>query len=235
MYYRLLLDFNTLENGLIALTSEQSHYLKKVVRLKSHDHFIALNGQGQAWLAEIIDNSAYLLEAINETTELPVQVNLMVAIPKNGFDDIVRAATELGVYRIIPLLTERVLVNPSPQKIDRWRKIAREAVEQSERQIIPIIEEPQPFLAILNRGANPGTTCYIGVTRRTVDPLLSQLQTSTEITIAIGPEGGWTEAEIEQAIAADFLPVSLGKRILRTITAPLVALAIINAYLGSAE
>ena len=233
MYYRLLLDFNTLENGLIALTSEQSHYLKKVVRLKSHDHFIALNGQGQAWLAEIIDNSAYLLEAINETTELPVQVNLMVAIPKNGFDDIVRAATELGVYRIIPLLTERGLVNPSPQKIDRWRKIAREAVEQSERQIIPIIEEPQPFLAILNRGANPGTTCYIGVTRRTVDPLLSQLQTSTEITIAIGPEGGWTEAEIEQAIAADFLPVSLGKRILRTITAPLVALAIINAYLDS--
>jgi 16S rRNA (uracil1498-N3)-methyltransferase len=233
LYYRLLLDFNTLENGLIALTSEQSHYLKKVVRLKSHDHFIALNGQGQAWLAEIIDNSAYLLEAINETTELPVQVNLMVAIPKNGFDDIVRAATELGVYRIIPLLTERGLVNPSPQKIDRWRKIAREAVEQSERQIIPIIEEPQPFLAILNRGANPGTTCYIGVTRRTVDPLLSQLQTSTEITIAIGPEGGWTEAEIEQAIAADFLPVSLGKRILRTITAPLVALAIINAYLDS--
>jgi len=221
LYYRLLLDFNTLENGLIVLTPEQSHYLKKVVRLKSHDRFIALNGQGQAWLAEIIDNSA------------SVQVNLMVAIPKNGFDDIVRAATELGVYRIIPLLTERSLVNPSPQKIDRWRKIAREAVEQSERQIIPIIEEPQPFLAILNRGANPGTTCYIGVTRRTVDPLLSQLQTSTEITIAIGPEGGWTEAEIEQAIAADFLPVSLGKRILRTITAPLVALAIINAYLDS--
>ena len=233
MYFRLLLDFNTLENGLIALTPEQSHYLKKVVRLKSHDHFIALNGQGQAWLAKIIDNSAYLLEAINETSELPVQVNLMVAIPKNGFDDIVRAATELGVYRIIPLLTERGLVNPSPQKIDRWRKIAREAVEQSERQIIPIIEEPQPFLAILNRGANPGTTCYIGVTRRTVAPLLSQLQTSTEITMAIGPEGGWTEAEIEQAIAADFLPVSLGKRILRTITAPLVALAIINAYLDS--
>lgn len=233
MYYRLLLDFNTLENGLIALTSEQSHYLKKVVRLKSHDHFIALNGQGQAWLAEIIDNSAHLLEAINETSELPVQVNLMVAIPKNGFDDIVRAATELGVYRIIPLLTERGLVNPSPQKIDRWRKIAREAVEQSERQIIPIIEEPQPFLAVLSRGANPQTTCYIGVTRRTVAPLLSQLQTSTEITMAIGPEGGWTEAEIEQALAADFVPVSLGKRILRTITAPLVALAIINAYLDS--
>ncbi|WP_419546187.1 16S rRNA (uracil(1498)-N(3))-methyltransferase [Microcystis sp.] len=233
MYYRLLLDFNTLENGLIALTSEQSHYLKKVVRLKSHDRFIALNGQGQAWLAEIIDNSAHLLEAINETTELPVQVNLMVAIPKNGFDDIVRAATELGVYRIIPLLTERGLVNPSPQKIDRWRKIAREAVEQSERQIIPIIEEPQSFLAILSRGANPQTTCYIGVTRRTVAPLLSQLQTSTEITMAIGPEGGWTETEIEQALAANFLPVSLGKRILRTITAPLVALAIINAYLDS--
>lgn len=233
MYYRLILDFTTLENRLITLTSEQIHYLKKVVRLKAHGRFIALNGQGEAWLAEIIDNSAYLLEPINEATELPVKVNLMVAIPKNGFDDIVRAATELGVYRIIPLLTERSLVYPSGQKIDRWRKIASEAVEQSERQIIPVIEEPQPFLEILNRGSSSQTTCYIGVTRRTVAPLLSQLQTSTEITIAIGPEGGWTETEVEQAIAAHFLPVSLGKRVLRTITAPLVALAIINAYLES--
>jgi 16S rRNA (uracil1498-N3)-methyltransferase len=233
LYYRLILDFTTLENGLITLTSDQIHYLKKVIRLKPHDRFIALNGQGNAWLAEIIDNSAHILEPINEATELPVKVNLMVAIPKNGFDDIVRAATELGVYRIIPLLTERSLVYPSGQKIDRWRKIASEAVEQSERQIIPIIEEPQPFLEILNPVSSSQTTCYIGVTRRTAAPLLSQLQTSTEITIAIGPEGGWTEAEVEQAIAAHFLPVSLGKRILRTITAPLVALAIINAYLES--
>jgi 16S rRNA (uracil1498-N3)-methyltransferase len=231
--YRVTLDFKTLEKGLIPLTSEQNHYLKKVVRLKPHDRFIALNGQGQAWLAEIIDNSAHLLEPINEANELPVKVNLMVAIPKNGFDDIVRATTELGVSRIIPLLTERSLVNPSSQKIERWRKIATEAVEQSERQIIPIIEEPQPFLEILKIGSSSQTSCYICVTRRTVAPLLSQLHTSTEINIAIGPEGGWTEAEVEQAIAAHFLPVSLGKRILRTITAPLVALAIINAYLES--
>jgi 16S rRNA (uracil1498-N3)-methyltransferase len=233
LYYRLNLDFTILKNGLIPLTFEQNHYLKKVVRLKPHARFIALNGQGQAWLAEIIDNSAYLLEPINEANELPVKVTLMAAIPKNGFDDIVRAATELGVNRIIPLLTERSLVNPSFQKLERWRKIASEAVEQSERQIIPIIEEPQEFLEILNKGASSQTTCYIGVTRRTVGSLLSQLHPSTEIIIAIGPEGGWTEAEIEQAIAAHFLPVSLGKRILRTITAPLVALAIINAYLES--
>jgi 16S rRNA (uracil1498-N3)-methyltransferase len=231
--YRVTLDFKTLEKGLIPLTSEQNHYLKKVVRLKPHDRFIALNGQGQAWLAEIIDNSAYLLEPINEANELPVKINLMVAIPKNGFDDIVRATTELGVSRIIPLLTEHSLVNPSSQKIERWRKIATEAVEQSERQIIPIIEEPQPFLEILKIGSSSQTTSYICVTRRTVAPLLSQLHISTEINIAIGPEGGWTETEVEQAIAAHFLPVSLGKRILRTITAPLVALAIINAYLES--
>jgi 16S rRNA (uracil1498-N3)-methyltransferase len=201
--------------------------------LKANDRFIALDGKGQAWIAEIETRSANLVEPIAESTELPVPLTLMVAIPKNGFDDIVRASTELGVSRIIPLLTRRGAVNPGTGKLERWRKIATEAVEQSERQIVPVIEEPKVFVEILKNPAKSHQNAYLCVTRRKVDSLLSLLSDRLpgEITVAIGPEGGWTEEEIEQAIAAGFIAVSLGKRILRTITAPLVALSLINAYL----
>lgn len=236
MYYRLVLDFHPLENDTIALTGEQQHYLKKVLRLKPNDRFIALDGKGQSRLAEILDNRARLLEPIAESNELPVAVTLMVAIPKNGFEDIVRGSTELGVTRIVPLLTRRGVVTPSAGKLDRWRKIATEAVEQSERQIVPTIEEPRPFLEaleILEKRSKPQTNLYICVTRRKVDSLTGRLRDRepTEIAIAIGPEGGWTDEEIERAIAANFTAVSLGKRVFRTITAPLVALSQINAYL----
>jgi 16S rRNA (uracil1498-N3)-methyltransferase len=237
LHYRLTLDFSQLENGLIPFTAEQQHYLKKVVRLKVFDRFIALDGQGQTWLAEIVDTSAKLLEPIAGSNELPVKVTLMTAIPKNGFEDIVRSSTELGISRIVPLLTCRGLVNPSPHKLDRWRKIATEAVEQSERQIVPVIEKPQAFLEIVTKSFPSQTNCYICVTRRTADSLLSQLPEGNreEIILAIGPEGGWTDEEIDRSISANFTPVSLGKRVLRTITAPLVALAMINAYLESQD
>jgi 16S rRNA (uracil1498-N3)-methyltransferase len=233
LYHRLILDFSQGENDTIPLTGEQEHYLKNVLRLKANDRFIALDGQGQAWIAEIGTRAANLVELIAESTELSVPVTLIVAIPKNGFDDIVRVATELGVSRIIPLLTQRGSVNPGRGKLDRWRKIAIEAVEQSERQIVPVIEEPRAFLEIVNNRSKSHQTAYLCVTRRKVDSLVSLLsdQPLGEITVAIGPEGGWTEEEIDRAIASGFLAVSLGKRILRTITAPLVALSLINAHL----
>jgi 16S rRNA (uracil1498-N3)-methyltransferase len=233
LYNRLILDFSRSENGVVPLTGEQQHYLQNVLRFKRGDRFIALDGKGQAWFASIGDGSANLLEPIAGSTELPRPVTLFVAIPKNGFDDIVRASTELGVNRIVPLLTRRGIVKPSAGKADRWRKIATEAVEQSERQIVPIIEEPRDFLKIVEDRSRSHPTSYICVTRRTVDPLLSRLQhrEPEEIAIAIGPEGGWTDEEIDRAIAAGWIPVSLGKRVLRTITAPLVALSLINAHL----
>lgn len=204
-----------------------------MLRLKPSDRLIVLDGKGQTWLAEIFETSVRLLEPLRESSELPIKVTLMVALPKNGFDEVVRACTELGVNRIIPLLTHRCLVNPSSHKLERWRKIATEAVEQCERQIVPIIEEPRQFVETITKLSRTQTNCYICVTRREVEHLLCQLRdrSADEMIIAIGPEGGWTEEEIDQAIAANFLPVSLGKRILRTITAPLVALAIIDAYL----
>ncbi|MDP5339172.1 MAG: 16S rRNA (uracil(1498)-N(3))-methyltransferase, partial [Nodularia sp. (in: cyanobacteria)] len=208
---------------------EQQHYLRRVLRLNAGDRFIAMDGQGKWWLAQLEAEQAQVLETLSVETELPVAVTLMVALPKgNGFDEIVRYCTELGVTCIAPVLSDRTLLNPSPQKLERWRRIATEAAEQSERAFVPTMLEPVAFSAALT--ASQATHRYICEGRGDYPHLNKVIKyDSTEIVIATGPEGGWTEAEIEQAIASGFQPVSLGRRILRAVTAPVVALTLISA------
>ncbi len=211
----------------ICLTPQQQHYLFRVLRLKRGDRFIALIEQ-QWWLSCLhTPEIAQRLELIPAQTELPLPVILMVALPKTGMEDIVRSGTELGVSQIIPIISDRTLLQPSPQKIERWRRIATEAAEQSERQHIPIIVDPLPFCQTLDIAPHR----FLCVARGNAPHLLTlPLPPPWEpLAIATGPEGGWTTAEIEQALQAGFQPVSLGKRILRAITAPLVAVALIAA------
>ena len=153
----------------------------------------------------------------------------MVALPKgNGFDEVVRCCTELGVTCIAPVLSDRTLLHPSPQKLERWRRIAAEAAEQSERSFVPTILEPVTFNTAVT--ANQTNHRYICEARGEYPHLKKVLNTiSEEIVIATGPEGGWTTQEIENALAAGFQPVSLGRRILRAVTAPVVALSLITA------
>jgi 16S rRNA (uracil1498-N3)-methyltransferase len=219
----------------VALTSEQQHYLTRVLRLRSGDRFIAMDGQAHSWLAELATVEARLLNPITVTSELPLAVTLALALPKgNGFDEVVRQVTELGVDRIVPIISDRTLLKPSPHKLERWRRIAQEAAEQSERQIVPAILDPmdwQDCLAI----ARPDPLRLLCVARGNPPHLLECLSQAglsesdvwPPVTIAIGPEGGWTEPEVERAIAAGYQPVSLGRRILRAVTAPMVALALV--------
>lgn len=247
MLQRVVIDPCQICLKAIALTQDQQHYLARVLRLQAGDRFIAMNGQGQSWLANLItiddQLQAEIVEPIQTHTELPVNVTLVMALPKgNGFDEVVRQATELGVACIVPVLSDRTLLNPSSQKCDRWRRIAQEAAEQSERQHVPVLQDPIPFpqsLTHLTLAPN-----YICVTRRTAPHLLNCLlslaptpaetlrerpQPLASLSLAIGCEGGWTDAEVEQAIAAGYQPVSLGSRILRAVTAPIAALSLVAA------
>nr|WP_263012308.1 16S rRNA (uracil(1498)-N(3))-methyltransferase [Laspinema sp. D2d] len=230
-----------LQSGGILLDRAQQHYLSRVLRLTAGDRFIAMDGQGQWWLAQLSENPEFatILESIPVQTELPVPITLILALPKNGWDEVVRQTTELGVTTLVPVLSDRTVLKPSPNKLDRWRRIAREAAEQSERQIVPTILEPVTFRDYLALPEKPPNR-YICVTRTDSPHLLKQALASQgspaglqlgPLEIAIGPEGGWTPAEVEQAIASGFQPVSLGSRILRAVTAPAVALSLIAAAL----
>ncbi|TAE94509.1 MAG: 16S rRNA (uracil(1498)-N(3))-methyltransferase [Oscillatoriales cyanobacterium] len=276
----------------IDLTKEQQHYLNRVLRLQAGDRFIAMDGCGHWWSAILEVQETGLFASITEeiavNRELPVAVTLMAALPKgNAFDEVVRQATELGVANIVPVTSDRTLLKPSPQKVDRWRRIAAEAAEQSERQIVPAVCEPVSFdLAVkdcrqkhrficvargdnrylwdclsgleppqppllrggqepeeshglagleppfvgagtgappLQRGEQEPEELSTVISR--FDPPQPPLRRGEEelesIAIAVGPEGGWTDGEVERAIEFGFEPVSLGRRILRAVTAPI--------------
>lgn len=220
----------------ITLTAEQQHYLSRVLRLRSGDRFIALNEQSGWWLAELGSDLtiAKCLEPIPVQNELPVAITLLIAMPKSGMDDVVRQATELGVAVIVPVRSERALLNPSAQKVERWRRIAQEAAEQSERQVIPTVYDPLPWSEAIAQGTATASARFICVARNGTNALLHQLTAQAihpepPVVLAVGPEGGWTPAEVEMAIAAGFQSVSLGARVLRAVTAPIAALAIIAA------
>jgi 16S rRNA (uracil1498-N3)-methyltransferase len=226
----------------ITLTPEQSHYLGRVLRLRRGDRFIALTESGEWWLAEISIlfnpssdenlSAAKLLEIIPVSNELELPITLLIALPKSGMDDIVRQATELGAARIIPVLSDRTLLKPSAQKLNRWRRIAQEAAEQSERQVVPKIDDPRTWIKALEMFQTERHTRYLCAARRPAPHLLLLLLSEppvNPILLAIGPEGGWTDAEIEGAIMAGYQVVSLGSRILRSTTAPIAALGLISA------
>lgn len=238
---RLAIAPAQLQNQQITLTAEQQHYLGRVLRLRTGDRFLAIDGSGNWWLAELTNQEtearAKILESVAVQTELSIPTTLVAALPKgSGFDEVVRQATEMGVVCIAPVISDRTLLKPSPQKLERWRRIAQEAAEQSERQIVPIILDPTSFLTHLQKHQSPNlqqsTQRYICVARGSLPHLSDCLhRQSDDILLATGPEGGWTDAEVERAIAAGYQPVSLGRRILRSVTAPLAALTLIAAAL----
>lgn len=230
----------------VDLTAAQQHYLGRVLRLQIGDRFIILDGRGGWWLAIWKgEPKATVVEPIKANNELPIPVTLWVSMPKgSGFEDIVRCTTELGVSRLVPIISARTLVVPSPQKLARWRRIAAEAAEQSERQVLPEITAPismsQAWETLLDQVEHPDKLDkYICVARGDFPHLLDCLlayrtgqgnrHVYNSLLLAVGPEGGWTTKEVEEAINRGFQPVSLGSRILRSVTAPMVALSLVAA------
>jgi 16S rRNA (uracil1498-N3)-methyltransferase len=237
MTYRLAIDPTQKEGSQLWLTLQQQHYLRRVLRLQEGDSFVAMDGCGQSWIAQLSEAGAILRSPLSESRELPVPVTLIAALPKGGgFDEIVRSCTELGVTEIIPALSQRTLLKPSRHKLERWRKIAAEAAEQSERQIIPKIAEPTLLAAAIAQLSDSQQDCYICVARGEATHLLAYLQVRPpqSTVIATGPEGGWTEEEVGQAIAAGFQSASLGSRILRAVTAPLAAVSLVAGAIEQA-
>lgn len=231
--YRIVIKSQQIGDNTISLSSEQGHYLRRVLRLNDGDEFIALDGKGNCWQVKLTSSVGEIVTSLEENSELPLNVTLIVALPKgNGFDDIIRCTTELGVTHLQPVTCDRTLVKPKENKLNRWIKIAEEATEQCERQIIPTIASPLPVSQVFQRLKSENIPKYIASPRVCV-PHLSYYQSQflspfpDNIVVATGCEGGWTPQEIEGAIASGFQEVSLGKRILRAVTAPIMVMSVI--------
>jgi 16S rRNA (uracil1498-N3)-methyltransferase len=226
---RITINPQQLQENQIALTTPQLHYLQRVMRLQNGAKFQAIDGAGTLYLVELsADYGRVLEQSVPTGIELPVAVSLVVAVPKIGLDDVVRACTELGVSEIYPVTSDRTIVQPSEQKRRRWIEIAKEASEQSERLIVPTIHPVQSWKTIMGQITGQRKIC---AARGDAQHLMSCLDLQESISIAIGPEGGWTDRELQQSIELDWQPISLGDRILRTITAPITVMSMIGGLL----
>lgn len=227
-----------LETGkLLQLPVETSHYVTNVLRLRINTSLIIFNGQGGEYQAVIheLQKKIVVLE-IGEyfavERESALQLTLVQAISRpEHMDYTVQKAVELGVSRVIPVISERsppLDKEKMPKRWQHWQKIITSACEQCGRNRLPHLDSIQTLDQWL---AQPVTEPSI-----LLDPLAAQtlptLESPPQMTILIGAEGGLTEAEIMLAKQANYIGVRLGSRILRTETAALAILAICQAQWG---
>ncbi|AJI55147.1 RNA methyltransferase, RsmE family protein [Francisella philomiragia] len=221
----------------LSITGEYYNYFKNVLRLKKSD-FIELfnNNDGFQYKAQIIDinNKSILLEVIEKKeihNENKYIVNIYQAIIKNeNFEFIIQKATELGVNNIYPIITEytnhKFDKKGFDKKLERWNKIAIAAAEQCGRVFIPKIHYPIEINSIhlSNSHINIALCPY----SNTPENFENLIKTHDKFNIFIGPEGGFSNKEMELFKTKDFNTINLGKRILKAETAPINILAIIN-------
>ncbi len=226
----------------VTLPDATAHQVRDVLRLGARDTITLLDGAGVAATVELRDVTRaavtgrvvarYLVPA-----EPRVRLTLCAGLLKAAkFEWVVQKATELGIHALIPLHCRRAVVDDaSPAKIARWRAIATEAAEQSERGIVPVIHAPVPLAEALRLcGGMPGTIALAPREDRSHGSISAVLagQKRASLAIAIGPEGGFDPAEETLALDAGWQPVTLGPRVLRAETAAITATALALASLG---
>ncbi|MEN8262357.1 MAG: 16S rRNA (uracil(1498)-N(3))-methyltransferase [Nitrospirota bacterium] len=246
---RLFLPPEQLSLKQIIITGEQARYLTLVLRVKPGDQLTIFDGLGFRYSCRII--KCYKKEVVAErskkepySVESPVSITLAQGIAKGDkMDLIVQKSTELGVGKIIPLITERSQIRHT-QKLDRWKKIALSASQQSGRERVPEIEEPVditsffsrqfPFVEKGDKGGffNSGIIFSEEKKEKNLRGIFSAFKNAQQLTLIVGPEGGFSKDEITTAVENGFIETSLGPRILRTETAPIAAISIIQYELG---
>ena len=221
------------------MEGEAAHHLGRVLRAQTGQLYELSDGE-EIWLGRIESVSRDRIQfALIE--QLPafhpsVNVTLLLAVVKfDAFEWAIEKASELGVSAIVPLAAERsekALLAAAAKRADRWKKILLESSQQSRRVRVPVLDElAKPDSAF---AAHKDALGVLLSERPTASPLRKVLQgqQAAGATLAIGPEGGWTDSEFAAAQRSGFLEASLGRRILRTETAVVTALASLNFALG---
>lgn len=229
------------DGNIAKISGSEAHHVKNVLRKKKGDAVFLFDGKGNEYKAEI-DRIAELeirLKIVTKTkkdTAPEIKINLFQSIPKlKKFDFIVEKSTELGVSKIIPVISERTVPELSLRalsKRSRWQKIALSASKQSGRTVVPEICPVTDF----RNAVKSVYVCYppsesISLIpweceqKTTLKQLLASRRTLLAVNVFIGPEGGFSKSEIELAERSGIIPVTLGKRILRAETAPIVVIS----------
>jgi 16S rRNA (uracil1498-N3)-methyltransferase len=224
---------------LIHLEEEPAHHLRQVLRLRTGNSIILFDNSGDEYAASLEQVSkqtvkAQVTERLRHEAVATLSIHLLIGISRGERMDLaIQKATELGVNRITPLLTNRCVVKLDEKKrrnrMAHWKRVLVSACEQSERCRLPQLDEPEELsLALSQLNLELGLLLDLQGSQS-----LQQIAPpETSVTILVGPEGGLTSDERELAIQQGFTGVRLGPRVLRTETAPLAAIAAVQTLWG---
>ncbi len=231
-------------NNNLKLTKEEAHYLNKVMRIKIGKEIFITNGQGSLWKAKNLENNFIEINNVDKPYFFQEKekfiLGIAVVIPKNGFEDILKMCTEIGIDFIQPLFSERQVkkISNFSKKNSRWNSIINEAVEQSERLWRPSILSGFNLIDWID-SRDPKDIISISVTRDNSSENLNHWLKKNQNVLdkksgvlwnVIGPEGGWSESEIEFFKQNKMPFVKLSENILKTSTATVNATSILNQW-----
>jgi len=232
-----------IEKGMLRIEGNEVKHIRRVLRLKAGDEIIVFDSLGKEYEGTIIEEttSSVVIKIQNiflSKRDSPLDVTLAQSLLKGEkMDYLIQKATELGVKEIIPFFSSRSvpLLEKSGRlkRHHRWGRIAIEASKQCGRGVVPKIESLQDYSEMLQL-ASPGSLRLILWEREggQLKEVLERSKEKTRIFFIIGPEGGFSQEEVEEAKRAGFIPVTLGRRILRAETASLCLLSILQYEKG---
>ena len=241
---RFYIKTGSICNGRAVITGQEARHLGTVLRLGPGDRVELVDGRGiiaRAEIETISHNTAVfnILDSSSPGVESPVHITLAQGMLKDKkMDMLVRHLTELGICQWIPFFSSRSIPKPDTKRLcsrmERWNKIAREALKQCGRSMLPLIGEPIPFDQLLETAT--GYDTKIAFWENATTPIHSlqtpSMEPAKKIIVLIGPEGGFSSPEIDAARKKGFNACSLGPRILRAETASLTAAAIVQYLFG---
>lgn len=228
----------------IVITGPDVNHIRNVLRMRAGEELLAADGQGSEYrciLRELQDSEirAEICRRLGSSAELPSRITLFQGLPKSDkMDLIIQKCVELGVFRIVPVTTKRTVVKLDAKKEEsrrkRWTAVSESAAKQSGRGIIPEISGVRGFKEAVEE-AGELDVCLIPYEKaedmaRTRE-ILSGIPARASIGVFIGPEGGFEEEEVREAMEAGARPITLGRRILRTETAGMAVLAMLGYLL----
>jgi 16S rRNA (uracil1498-N3)-methyltransferase len=237
---RFYVPRDQIRNGIAILPPDQSHHLFNVLRLGPGDEVEVFDGEGASYLGEV--SAARPEIRINKVIQAPdansAKCRIILApalIKAERFEWMLQKATELGVEEFVPLVTgnSEILIpeNRLATRMERWQRIVRESSKQCCRLSIPHIRQPERFEDFLNSGrGHDGPKLMLYEKASTSQGL--QIRQSSQVLLCIGPEGGWDREEVADAEKAGYDVFSLGDRILRSETAAIAAVSIVQFLIG---
>jgi 16S rRNA (uracil1498-N3)-methyltransferase len=226
-------------DSLITLDKDAARYLSSVLRMTSGQMINLFNGKGEEYIAEVASLSknqvtVSIKESLPNDRESLLKIHLVIGISRGErMDWVIQKATELGVHTITPIFTERTEVKLAGSRLEKrlvhWQQVSISACEQCLRNVVPTINSAVSLQQCL--GTHDGGLKIV-LHHRTERPLTELQNTNNHVTILVGPEGGLSDDEITLAESNGYNAVKLGPRVLRTETAPLAAISILQSLWG---